>query len=458
MANGNALIRVDGYFQDPDGELSYSGTYTNASGTHTIAMVASGGTLFGEVTGWDMATSSLTVRTQETQQNITTSRPAFSISNPANYSQAYAAAAKSSDFPTWVGSDSANNYFYASGLSLFVGGGGDDLAVIDDVELRDFGVNVTGKYGFVGLSMLNWSDSANLPTGVSLQNLSGTSNLTPNSQGLLQLNLVGGGAILTDAETIVLENAAGQTTAAYKLDTTANGLALQLSEGADYIASSGASDRIHAGGGDDIVWTRGSGATAASTNTSQPTVDGGLGDDILLAGDKPSNTSSIHSQASLQGGEGDDLLVALSGTVYASGGNGRDTFAIYGGTRDVSLIISDFNASTDVINLSGLVKFLTQAQTNIAASTAGLDAQATAAKVVSEMLGIVQGQTHSSAVDIDLSAWLDNGHTGKTASVRIEFEAGSDANTALTGHNFVLNDPSWVSSSWRLDLDPLINS
>lgn len=459
MANGNAVVRVNGFYQDADGGLVYTGSYTDAGGvTRTIPLVASGGTLLGQAAGWDMVTSSLTVSVQESSPNNTSSQPPLSISNPANYTQAYAAALKAAaSFTTYVGTDSQNNFFYADGTSLFVGGGGEDLAVIADADVRNYGVNGTDPYGFIGVTMFGWNDS-NLPTGVSLSNLNNSTNLTPNSQGLLAVGFVDAGAVLTDAETIVIQNSAGQTTAAYKLNTTANGLQLQLSEGADYISSSGVSDQIVAGGGNDIVWARGNGATTSGSVSSMPQVQGGDGDDILLAG-QSSNIGKatdvvLANEASLQGGAGDDVLVALSGTVHASGGSGRDVFSFYSDQQDVRLIISDFNASTDVVDLSHLLKFVTGAN-----ATVGVTAQEDkVAQVLADMLGLAQGQTHSGAVEIDLSTWLDSTSAAKSATVRIEFESG--ANTALTGHNFVITQPNWVETTWgpdwRTDLDPLI--
>ena len=400
----------------------------------------------------------MTIAAQETSPNNVSNQGPFSISQPTNYTQAYDAALKSGElFTTYLGTDSRHDFFYAEGKSLFVGGAGEDLTMIADASVRDFGTDGTGRYGFIGVYMLGWNNS-NLPTGVSLSALSGITNLTPNSQGLLAVSFADGGAVLTDAETIVLENASGQTTAAYQLNTTANGLQLQLTEGADYISSSGSADHIIAGGGNDIVWARGNGATTQVVGSSMPQVLGGQGDDILLAGQSPGNTTGktsaevLANEARLQGGAGDDVLVALSGTVHAAGGSGRDVFAIHNDQQDVRLVISDFNASTDLIDLSPFTKLATESGINNNTSPE------TAALVLSRLLGIAQGQTNATAVEIDLSTWLDTSSAAKSATVRIEFESG--ANTALTGHNFVIAQPSWVDTTWgpdwRTDLDPLI--
>ncbi|WP_194943061.1 S-layer family protein [Limnohabitans sp. 2KL-27] len=459
MANGNAVVRVNGMFEDLDGGLNFTGLYTDAGGvSRTLPLVASGGSLLGQVSGWTTAISGLTISAQETSPNNVSNQGPFSISHPTNYTQAYAATLKSGElFTTYLGTDSRHDFFYAEEKSLFVGGSGEDLTMIVDASVRDFGTDETGRYGFIGVYMLGWNNS-NLPTGVSLSALSGITNLTPNSQGLLAVSFVDGGAVLTDAETIVLENASGQTTAAYQLNTAANGLQLQLTEGADYISSSGSADHIIAAGGNDIVWARGNGATTKVVGSSMPQVLGGEGDDILLAGQSPGNTTGktsaevLANEARLEGGAGDDVLVALSGTVHASGGNGRDVFAIHNDRQDVRLIISDFNASTDLIDLSPFTKLVTQSGINNSTSPEA------AAQVMSHLLGIVQGQTHASAVEIDLSTWLDTTSAAKSASVRIEFESG--ANSALTGHNFVITQPNWVETTWgpdwRTDLDPLI--
>jgi len=46
-------------------------------------------------------------------------QPAFSISYPVNYTLTSAATYKTgSSFPTYLGTDTSNNYFYASGFGL----------------------------------------------------------------------------------------------------------------------------------------------------------------------------------------------------------------------------------------------------------------------------------------------------------------------------------------------------
>jgi VCBS repeat-containing protein len=286
-----------------------------------------------------------------------------------------------------------------------------------------------------------------------------SSTLVSQADDLVALTVLprAGRGALTDAESIVLTDLEGQVTSAMRLEATLDGsgqidgsLALVLGDSADRIVSSGLGDRIHAGAGNDTVWTRGKGLTATTSELAlKPRIYGDAGDDILAAGQRPGNDSTLLSEVFLEGGAGDDVLVAVAGTVYATGGStgdvgdgGRDVFALYGGQQDVRLIIQDFNATTDLIDLSALLR---EAKAAIASGASPLSAQALQARVVSDLLSLTQGQTHQAPVELDLSAWLDN---GKSIKVDIHFDpAGS---TSLTGHNVVLEapPPAWVLDSW----------
>jgi Ca2+-binding RTX toxin-like protein len=154
--------------------------------------------------------------------------------------------------------------------------------------------------------------------------------------------------------------------------------------------------------------------------------------------------TQLTSVARIGGGAGDDALVAVSGTVYASGGTGRDSFALFSDTRNVQLLIQDFNATTDVIDLSALVR-------NASGSLTTEQVAARKAEILSHVLQSLEGQTHSQAVELNVSNWLESASGATVAKISIEFENGTGASTALTSHNFVFDVPSWR------DLDALVN-
>lgn len=124
-----------------------------------------------------------------------------------------------------------------------------------------------------------------------------------------------------------------------------------LADSDDNYTGTDGDDAVLGMGGDDIL-DGGAGNDILIGGAGNDTLIGGAGNDLLIAdagGDD------------LLGGTGDDTLVAMGddgALVVAYGGDGADTFgvAIDGdkGMLDVDLIISDFTAGDDVVNLAAL--------------------------------------------------------------------------------------------------------
>jgi Ca2+-binding RTX toxin-like protein len=278
---------------------------------------------------------------------------------------------------------------------------------------------------------------------------------------LLQVIYEGGsGAFFTDAETILLQDAAGQTRSGFKLNAVAGGLELQLTDDADYLVNSSNQDLVKAGAGDDIVWATGRDVAVPSDAPAprravtevMPSVQGGAGDDILLAGQAGQGVrqgvdagTQLTSVANIEGGSGDDTLVAVSGTVYATGNTGRDSFALFSDSRNVQLVIKDFNATTDVIDLSALVR-------NASGALSSDQLAQRKADLLLEVLSSLEGQTQTQALELNVSKWLDPLSEATVAKISVEFANSPEVSTVLTSHNFVLDPPSWR------DLDPLVNN
>jgi hypothetical protein len=436
--------------------------------------------LVGRLTNWSSAATSLTIKVQETVPNLT-SAYAFDVSSTTNYSSAYAAQLLSglasissyvgsdgrndysglASISSYVGSDGRNDYFVAgTSSSVFIAGGGDDVAFVADSAVRDRSGLPVSYAGFVNVSMLHWD--SDLPAGLSQSKFTLSSpGLTPTQPGLLQVIYEGGsGAFFTDAETILLQDAAGQTRSGFKLNAVAGGLELQLTDDADYLVNSSNQDLVKAGAGDDIVWATGRDVAVPSDAPAprlavtevMPSVQGGAGDDILLAGQAGQGVrqgvdagTQLTSVANIEGGSGDDTLVAVSGTVYATGNTGRDSFALFSDSRNVQLVIKDFNATTDVIDLSALVR-------NASGALSSDQLAQRKAALLSEVLSSLEGQTQTQAVELNVSEWLDPLSEATVAKISVEFANSPDVSTVLTSHNFVLDPPSWR------DLDPLVNN
>jgi len=144
--------------------------------------------------------------------------------------------------------------------------------------------------------------------------------------------------------------------------------------------------------------------------------------------------------AVLDGGQGDDVLVAVSGKVTATGGTGRDVFAIYSDHQNVDLFITDFNASVDRIDLSAFT-----ALKNLSQPSQVL------ASVVQEALG----KSTSGVIELDFTQYMGDHNTGAVAKVTL--------NTPVTGgqlseQSFIFDKPDWATTNWHINLDPLVQS
>jgi Ca2+-binding RTX toxin-like protein len=208
------------------------------------------------------------------------------------------------------------------------------------------------------------------------------------------------------------------------------------------------SDNIDAGAGNDVVYDSSNGSDDRDDDDSSndnimaaDIIRGGAGDDILAAGSWAAKTSSAYNlldEAVLEGGQGDDVLVAVSGEVTATGGTGRDVFAIYNAHQNVHLFINDFNASVDRIDLSAFTALKNAAQPS---------------QDLAAIVKLALGNATDGKIVLDFTQFMSDQHSGAQAKVTLtEPVTGGQ----LSEQSFIFDKPDWAATNWRTDLDPLI--
>jgi Ca2+-binding RTX toxin-like protein len=149
------------------------------------------------------------------------------------------------------------------------------------------------------------------------------------------------------------------------------------------------------------------------------------------AADK-SSPYNLLDEAVLDGGQGDDVLVAVSGKVTATGGTGRDVFAIYNAHQNVHLFINDFNATVDRIDLSAFTALKNAAQPSQDLAT---------------MVKLALGKATGGVIELDFTQFMSQAKITLTTPV---------TGGQLSEQSFIFDKPDWAATNWRTDLDPLI--
>ena len=123
--------------------------------------------------------------------------------------------------------------------------------------------------------------------------------------------------------------------------------------GNDFLQGRRGDERLHGGDGNDTLWSSGS---------SDDTLLGGAGNDEFVLAPYTGNSGKDRQSVRVNGGEGDDFFyVGIdtdSSTVLATGGDGRDTYAllpgVLSGEMSKGLTVTDFagGAGGDLLGLS----------------------------------------------------------------------------------------------------------
>jgi Ca2+-binding RTX toxin-like protein len=228
---------------------------------------------------------------------------------------------------------------------------------------------------------------------------------------------------------------------AFNVGADSNGRALlHLSGQADRVVAGFLSDNIDAGAGDDVVYGAGNGSSSTNAMAAD-IIRGGAGDDILAAGTWTADKSisdNLLDEAVLDGGQGDDILVAVSGKVTATGGTGRDVFAIFNDHQNVDLFITDFNASVDRIDLSAFTALKNVAQPS---------------QVLATMVQEALGKSTGGVIELDFTQYMSAHNADAHAKVTLTTPVTGGQ---LSEQSFIFDKPDWAATNWHLNLDPLV--
>ncbi|MBO6804836.1 MAG: hypothetical protein JJ893_16390, partial [Thalassospira sp.] len=157
-------------------------------------------------------------------------------------------------------------------------------------------------------------------------------------------------------------------------DKTSN--TLWAGAGNDTVAGADGSDVLGGGSGDDLLIGAAGDDTVFAGKTGEDTITGGDGNDMLFAGtendtiDAGAGADTIFGGAGddvVKGGDGNDSLYGGAGDDTITGGVGADSF-FFGGKHGND-IVTDFNASQDVLILTNAQTDFTDLSTVQAASS-----------------------------------------------------------------------------------------
>ena len=459
---GRTAVNVDWIATDADSAITYSATLvgTNSSNLLTsssFALVNNGGQLSGLVSLSDaFIAGDYTLQINANSLDGQTVSKSFAAHiDPAtqlngevltgsavnSYLRGSSLALNLDGYATYIGGLGNDVFDGAKASQAFAGGAGDDTAIFESSAVSFSSSGQT----YLQLSMLPTYKATEmadfgLVSSAFARDINPT-NLGGNSYAFLAVNTFGGAAYV-QAENILISYDLGTgstTTVAFNIGADSTGRALlNLSGQADKVVAGFLSDNIDAGAGDDVVFGAGNGSSDVLTMPAD-VILGGAGDDILAAGTW--SFDNLLDDAVLDGGQGDDVLVAVSGKVTATGGTGRDVFALYSDRQNVDLFITDFNASVDRIDLSAFT-----ALKNLSQPSQVL------ASVVQEALG----KSTNGVIELDFTQYM-GAHENVNAHAKVTI-TNPVSSGQLSEQSFIFDKPDWATTNWHINLDPLVQS
>jgi len=457
---GRTVVNVDWIATDPDSLITYTATLIGANTSNSFALVNNGGQLSGLVNLSNaFTTGDYTLRINANSQDGQSVSKDFSaridVSTPLSgevlngsgsndYLSGSSLILNMDNNATFIGGLGNDVFDGAKASQAFAGGGGDDSVVFQSSTVT---FNVSGQ-SYIQLGMLPTYKAAEMADYllVSSQFASAINAGSTGADNYAYLSVnTNAGVSYVQAENILISydlTGGSTTTVAFNIGSDSNGRALlNLSGLADHVVAGSLSDNIDAGAGDDVIYGAGNGSSDLHA-MAPDMIRGGTGDDILAAGawtvDK-SISDNLLDEAVLDGGQGDDVLVAVSGKVTATGGTGRDVFAIYNDHQNVDLFITDFNASTDRIDLSAFT-----ALKNVSQPTQVL------AALVQEALGKSTG----GVIELDFTQYMSAHNADAHAKVTLTMPVTGGQ---LSEQSFVFDKPDWAPTDWHNNLDPLVH-
>jgi VCBS repeat-containing protein len=503
------LVKIADSALDHDSHALYTAKLTATGFEANFTLDAVNGYLVG-LANLDGALSGSNYTIQITAQSANNNVDHVSISSVSNTVAAANSGSQDASYASvWDAAKLSNSYMLYDGVhSAYIGGSGDDTLVGLTSGVAFAGGAGTGT-GSTNTAIMAYSDvhqqdsfgeyfhismyaASKMFSPISPGNLlpqfsqsfynaiNSSTYVTGSTHASTESAFVSietsGGYAYTDAQNLIIgsspnglltSNSSANEAFALGADANYHGqLQLQLSDNGVRVVGGGQTDDILGGAGDDVIvgGGNGNGAQVSGQSFAPDFLYGGAGNDILAGG----SLHGAYDISYLDGGQGDDVLSAVSGTVYATGGTGRDVFELYSDQDTVHLIITDFNASTDKIDFSSLVSLKNLALSSNAPS---LDQAQVLLDLVNSATTDVGGNLH-----IDLTRYLDAAAqaAGKTADIVIEASGQSVSasnglgtvaqNTLATGatnghlssQNFVFSDLAYSPAGWHSNLDPLI--
>ncbi len=487
VGSNRAVVRIDpgALAIDPDSSVSYLATLARdgvSVANTSISLVASGGSLVGLITTSAANGTNYTLNITASGEAGNTVAQSFSgvtiadayavpVPGPSGQEIVFAPASTASRItasalPRGVESITASSFIGSSGNDTFEGmtggyamsgGEGIDSAVFNASKAKflrsgtTFSIWMMSEYQVQQLGGL----IANAP-GISLspefaQAITQTKYSAYQAAALL-VETSDGRAYL-DVENIVFSQSTSATTTidrAFSLGDDVNGnLLLSLSSLDDRVLLGGLADNVAAGAGNDVLIGGGNGNGFIGPNgelLADDILRGGDGDDVLAGGGR-GNGGVSKDISQLFGDTGDDVLVAVSGKVTATGGTGRDVFAIAFDSEEVHLFIKDFNASVDAIDLTGLVALKAAVQGDSAATQDRAQA----------LLDIIANASQTAqGLELNLDGWLDATARSAQYKARIVIEPSANSDGQLGTQNFVFAAQPYSPAGWRDDLIALV--
>jgi hypothetical protein len=502
-SDNRALVRVNLGATDLDSSQTYTATLTKGAVTTSFNLTASGGSLVGLANLDSLSSASdyvLTVKasggnvlTKPISANsvfdeISTTRfngsvvPVTEIISPVNnlaigremtasdgstiphmdavLASSFGVADRfPNNLPTFIGKN-GNDVLdgLAQGMA-FAGGLENDTAIMKNSALQMADNTGTGYH--YEISMLPTAEAAAMRASFEARTEFVTaieaSGFAANQSAFVGI-AVGTGMAYTNAENLVFANSeistgSGSTGVANVFllgRDAANALQLQLSDTAVRLVAGAHADNILAGASNDVIVGNGNGNGALINGVAEAAdiIRGGAGHDILAGGSFFGGQDKSVDVSFLFGDQGDDVLVAVSGDVTAEGGSGRDVFALFSDTDHVNLIIKDFNATTDRIDLSALVNLKASVLSDTANS---LDSSAALRSIMSSAITNSDG---SLVLNFDAYLSADAKDAGHQARITVHQASANDGQ--LSTQNFVFSEMAWSPLNWHDNLNPLI--
>ncbi|HIK32291.1 MAG TPA: hypothetical protein IGS17_00910 [Oscillatoriales cyanobacterium M59_W2019_021] len=217
--------------------------------------------------------------------------------------------------------------------------------------------------------------------------------------------------------------------------------------GNDTIQGNGGNDTLAAGRDLDSI-SGGEGDDALFGNLGDDIVQGGNGNDLLFGGQENDRLYGDAGDDWVSGDRGNDLIAGNVGIDTLTGGEGNDTFTLQ--TAEGRDILTDFQRSSDIIQISGGIRF-----SDLTLQSTGTNGEDTVVKVTStgEELAILKNVRAADLKSTDFGENSTNSTSFEERIVQLVNEARSQNGLAPVTVNLQLMTAAETHSQNMADLD-----